>query len=91
MKKKDNIPTSRIMEIIHFLDEEYPKAKTALNYINPLQLLISTILSAQCTDKRVKDHNQLVDRSIQRAYEIMTEFGFEYDMDNEYFKLGKRN
>ena len=35
------------------LKKEFPEAKTALNFSNPLQLLVSTILSAQCTDVRV--------------------------------------
>jgi endonuclease III len=35
------------------LKKEFPKARTALEFSNPLQLLISTILSAQCTDVRV--------------------------------------
>jgi endonuclease-3 len=39
--------------ILKRLDEAYPKATCALNYHSPLQLLIATILSAQCTDERV--------------------------------------
>lgn len=35
------------------LKKEYPKAECSLNYIDPLQLLISTRLAAQCTDARV--------------------------------------
>jgi endonuclease-3 len=44
---------ARVMKIIELLEKEYPDAKTALNYSNPLELLVATILSAQCTDKRV--------------------------------------
>ena len=33
----------------------YPKAKTALSFISPWQMLVATILSAQCTDKRVNE------------------------------------
>jgi len=40
-------------EIIRRLEEEYPDAKIALNYTNPLELLMATILSAQCTDGMV--------------------------------------
>lgn len=43
----------RIGPIIQGLKQQYPDAKTALNYTNPLELLVATILSAQCTDKRV--------------------------------------
>lgn len=39
--------------IISRLIKEYPSPKTALHYKSPHQLLISTILSAQCTDERV--------------------------------------
>lgn len=40
-------------EVIKRLKEAYPSARIALNFQNPLQLLIATILSAQCTDERV--------------------------------------
>lgn len=43
----------RINEIISELSKLYPNATTALNHNNPFQLLIATILSAQCTDERV--------------------------------------
>ena len=43
----------RIIEIIEILQKTYPKSRTSLRHKTPLQLLISTILSAQCTDKRV--------------------------------------
>lgn len=40
-------------EIIARLKREYPDARTELNWSDPLQLLVATILSAQCTDVRV--------------------------------------
>jgi endonuclease-3 len=43
----------RARELIQILPEVYPGAHTELTFHNPLQLLIATILSAQCTDKRV--------------------------------------
>jgi endonuclease-3 len=43
----------RIGPIIRTLRERYPEATTALAHGNPLQLLVATILSAQCTDARV--------------------------------------
>lgn len=43
----------RTRKIIAGLREAYPDAHCELNYSNPLELLIATILSAQCTDKRV--------------------------------------
>ena len=43
----------RAQKIISTLQRVYPNAHCELNFSNPLQLLIATILSAQCTDKRV--------------------------------------
>ena len=43
----------RVAELVEVLPEVYPGAHTELNFKGPLQLLIATILSAQCTDKRV--------------------------------------
>ncbi len=43
----------RAMKIIVALRRTYPRAHCELNHADPLQLLIATILSAQCTDKRV--------------------------------------
>ena len=43
----------RVREIVKRLEEAYPDAKCALHHNNPFQLLVATILSAQCTDQRV--------------------------------------
>jgi len=43
----------RAKKLVTALKKEYPDAKTALDYCDPLQLLVATILSAQCTDERV--------------------------------------
>jgi endonuclease-3 len=43
----------RVRAILAKLDEAYPAATCALQHHNPFQLLIATILSAQCTDERV--------------------------------------
>jgi endonuclease-3 len=43
----------RVKKIWPILKKTFPEAKIALNYRNPLELLIATILSAQCTDERV--------------------------------------
>ena len=44
---------TRLLKIIELLEKEYPKTKIALHYSSPLEILVATILSAQCTDKRV--------------------------------------
>ena len=44
---------ARTRDIIRRLKRAYPNAKCSLNHSNPFELLIATILSAQCTDERV--------------------------------------
>ena len=51
MSKKNKI--ERVDKILGILGKEYPDARTALKFKNPLELLVSTVLSAQCTDERV--------------------------------------
>ena len=46
-------PELRAPEVNRRLAQEYPDARCALDYDTPLQLLIATVLSAQCTDERV--------------------------------------
>src|SRR5438132_3820382 len=43
----------RVAQLLEIWPEVYPDAHCELDFKNPLQLLIATILSAQCTDKRV--------------------------------------
>ena len=52
---KERLPEkeSRTTRIIRGLVEAYPQAHCELNYSNALELLVATILSAQCTDKQV--------------------------------------
>lgn len=49
-KRKKRLRTESIAERLR---QEYPEARCALQHENPFQLLVATILSAQCTDKRV--------------------------------------
>jgi endonuclease-3 len=52
--KMDKTEAARRIKKIHpILEKTYPDAKIALDFRNPLELLIATILSAQCTDVRV--------------------------------------
>ena len=50
MKRLTKVQT---MEVIRILEGLYPDAKAELDHTNPFELLIATILSAQCTDVRV--------------------------------------
>ena len=49
--KNENI--KRMSNVVRLLTHEYPDSKCSLNYENAFQLLVATILSAQCTDERV--------------------------------------
>jgi len=60
----------RVKKILERLDRAYPAAECALTHENPLQLLVSTILSAQCTDERV---NQ-VTRTLFQEYRTAKDF-----------------
>jgi endonuclease-3 len=46
---------ARVEEILRRLDQMYPDATCALHHSSPWELLVATILSAQCTDKRVNE------------------------------------
>src|SRR5262245_25984860 len=52
MKTSDPVRI-RARRIVRLLAKMYPDARCALEHENPLQLLVATILSAQCTDARV--------------------------------------
>ena len=52
MKKQEDL-RKRVKEIIKILSKEIPDSRIALKFSNPLELLIATILSAQCTDVKV--------------------------------------
>ncbi|MDP8216655.1 MAG: endonuclease III [Candidatus Kaelpia imicola] len=70
--------SERAIKIIKILSKEYSKSKTALFYKNPFQLLIATILSAQCTDSKVneitpglfKKYKDVHDFSVARKKEL---------------------
>ena len=60
----------RAEAIVKILRKEYPSPKVALTFISPLQLLIATILSAQCTDVRVN----MVTPALFQRYTTVEEF-----------------
>jgi endonuclease III len=86
--------TARLKKIIASLDRAYPDAHCELNHRNPLQLLIATILSAQCTDKRVN----LVTEKLFKKYRSVQDFADAdiSELENEirstgFFKNKARN
>jgi endonuclease-3 len=57
-------------EVVARLKKEYPDAHTELDFENPYQLLVATILSAQCTDKRVNMVTPLLFKTFPTAREL---------------------
>ena len=60
----------RVRQIIRLLKKEYPEARCSLDHSNPLELLVATILSAQCTDERVN----LVTADLFRKYRTWRDY-----------------
>lgn len=60
-------PRARVLRIMELLEKEHADAKIALNYTNPLELLVATILSAQCTDERVNMVTKTLFKKYTRA------------------------
>ena len=94
MNNKEKITSS----LVEFLDEHYYEAKCSLNYKTPFQLLIATILSAQCTDERVnKVTNELFHKfsrpenflnvSIDELMNLIRPTGFYRNKANNIKKL----
>ena len=58
MTDYDSSVRRRARTILKYLNQEYLDVETALNHRTPLQLVVATILSAQCTDARVNKVTQ---------------------------------
>jgi endonuclease-3 len=69
-RRPDTRQRDRVRKIIAVLRRVYPNAHCELNFSNPLELLIATILSAQCTDKRVN----LVTAELFRKYRTAADY-----------------
>jgi len=64
----------KVKEIIKYLSNEYPEARTHLEFSTPFELLISTVLAAQCTDVRVnKDMVPLYKNKYRTPQDILTD------------------
>jgi endonuclease III len=61
---------SRAAEILSRLEAEYPGSRIALDFRTPLELLVATILSAQCTDERVNQTTPELFRRLPRARDL---------------------
>jgi endonuclease III len=61
---------SKAQAILKLLVEQYPRAHCTLDFANPLELLVATVLSAQCTDERVN----LVTPAVFKKYPTATDY-----------------
>ncbi|MBI2645606.1 MAG: endonuclease III [Deltaproteobacteria bacterium] len=69
----------RTIKIFTQLKKDYPNAKCALNFKNPLELMVATILSAQCTDVRVN----IVTPAVFKKYKIAKDYAKASSKDFE--------
>jgi endonuclease-3 len=70
--KAGGADAKRVLAILAKLDEAYPSVTCALNHRNAFELLIATILSAQCTDVRVNE----VTRTLFQKYKTPEDFAY---------------
>jgi len=86
MKESLDQKKTRAKNIIKILKKTYPDAKIKLEFKNPFQLLISTILSAQCTDDRVN----MVTKTLFQKYSTPDDFAEAdiNDLEKEIYSTG---
>jgi endonuclease III len=84
-------PKERAARIIQLLEKEHPDAKIALNYSNPLELLIATILSAQSTDVMINQITQKLFKKYTKAadYANADKTALEQDIKSSGFYHNK--
>lgn len=61
----------RAIEILKRLEEAYPEAHLELNFSNPFELLVATILAAQCTDQRVNQVTEYLFKKYRRPEDYL--------------------
>ena len=88
---KNNKLQKRMDQIAQVLGELYPNPSCALNFSCPLELLIATILSAQCTDKRVNEVSQTLFKKYRTVedYANVSQEEFEEDIRSTGFYHNK--
>jgi endonuclease-3 len=72
---------ARARKILTILQRTYPDAKIALNFSTPLELLVATILSAQCTDERVNMVTPGLFRKYPTAHALATADPIKLEQD----------
>ena len=68
---RDDPIEARAPKIVRRLSEAYPDAKVALNFTNPLECLVATILSAQCTDEKVNEVTAMLFQKYRTAEDYL--------------------
>lgn len=85
---------NRALKILEILKEEYPQATPALKSETAFQLLIATILSAQCTDERVNQVTETLFRKYIKPEDYLNVSNAELEKDifsTGYYKQKARN
>lgn len=77
---------NNVSEILKILSADYPDVKIQLNFENPFQLLVATILSAQCTDTRVN----MVTEKLFKKYQTIEDYLIAPDkeLEQDIFSTG---
>ena len=81
------------LEILNRLEEMYPEAKAELVFSNPYEMLVATMLSAQCTDKQVNkvtpavfarypDASSMAEAQVEDLYPMVKSCGFKSKAGN---------
>ena len=83
------VKSARAEEVVRLLKKRYAASKCSLNYSNPHELLVATILSAQCTDHRV---NQ-VSSGLFKKYSSIEAFAFANlnELSQDIYSCGYHN
>ncbi|MBN2109372.1 MAG: endonuclease III [Deltaproteobacteria bacterium] len=62
--------TDRAAKIVALLRQHYPSSRSSLDYTTPLELLVATMLSAQCTDKKVNEVTKPLFKKYRSAHDF---------------------
>ena len=89
MTQNKAVESARAKEVVRLLKKRYAASKCSLNYNNPHELLVATILSAQCTDHRV---NQVLP-GLFKKYSSIEAFAFANlnELSQDIYSCGYHN
>ena len=89
MTQDKAVESARAKEVVRLLKKRYAASKCSLNYSNPHELLVATILSAQCTDHRV---NQVLP-GLFKKYSSIEAFAFANlnELSQDIYSCGYHN